>query len=67
KLCCSGEGAQGNARVIHVGEKKGLEEELDKLQLAMAPAEDEPESVRGLTTRARLVERIQQLGEGVFK
>ncbi|MCI43112.1 hypothetical protein A2U01_0064349, partial [Trifolium medium] len=28
----------------------------------MAPAEDEPESVRGLTTRARLVERIQQLG-----
>ncbi|MCI56893.1 hypothetical protein A2U01_0078144, partial [Trifolium medium] len=33
----------------------------------MAPAEGEPESVRRLTTRAQLVERIQQLGEGVFK
>ncbi|MCI95611.1 hypothetical protein A2U01_0116909, partial [Trifolium medium] len=30
-------------------------------------AEGEPESVRGLTTQAQLVERIQQLGEGVFK
>ncbi|MCI69796.1 hypothetical protein A2U01_0091059, partial [Trifolium medium] len=27
----------------------------------------EPDSVRGLTTRAALVERIQHLGEGVFK
>ncbi|MCI76970.1 hypothetical protein A2U01_0098240, partial [Trifolium medium] len=54
-------------KAIHAREKKGLEEELGKLQSAMAPAEDEPESVRGLTTRARLVERIQQLGEGVFK
>ncbi|MCI94329.1 hypothetical protein A2U01_0115627, partial [Trifolium medium] len=41
-------------------EKKGLEEELGKLQSAMAPAEGEPESVRELTTRAQLVERIQQ-------
>ncbi|MCI70145.1 hypothetical protein A2U01_0091408, partial [Trifolium medium] len=32
----------------------------------MAPDEGEPESVQGLTTRAQLVERIQQLGEGVF-
>ncbi|MCI86403.1 hypothetical protein A2U01_0107684, partial [Trifolium medium] len=33
----------------------------------MAPIESELDSVRGLTTRAQLAERIQQLGEGVFK
>ncbi|MCI90693.1 hypothetical protein A2U01_0111987, partial [Trifolium medium] len=33
----------------------------------MTPAEGEPDSVRELTTRAALVERIQHLGEGVFK
>ncbi|MCI20425.1 hypothetical protein A2U01_0041587, partial [Trifolium medium] len=33
----------------------------------MAPAEDECDYVRGLTTRAELVERIKQLGEGIFK
>ncbi|MCI70266.1 hypothetical protein A2U01_0091529, partial [Trifolium medium] len=48
-------------------ERKKFEEELGKLQSAMAPAEGEPESVRGLTTQAQLVERVQQLGEGVFK
>ncbi|MCI72907.1 hypothetical protein A2U01_0094171, partial [Trifolium medium] len=48
-------------------EKKNLEEELIKLQSAMTPVEGEPDSVRGLTTRATLVERIQHLGEGVFK
>ncbi|MCI82179.1 hypothetical protein A2U01_0103453, partial [Trifolium medium] len=31
------------------------------------PAEGEPEFVQGLATRAQLVERIQQLGEGGFK
>ncbi|MCI75704.1 hypothetical protein A2U01_0096973, partial [Trifolium medium] len=51
----------------HAEEKKCLEEELGKLQSVVAPAEGEPESVRELTTRAQLVERIQQLGEGVFK
>ncbi|MCI79043.1 hypothetical protein A2U01_0100314, partial [Trifolium medium] len=45
----------------HTEEKKSLEEEFGKLQSAMAPAEGEPDSVRGLTTRAQLVERIQQL------
>ncbi|MCI67326.1 hypothetical protein A2U01_0088584, partial [Trifolium medium] len=54
-------------KASHAEEKKGLEEEVGKLQSAMAPAEGEPESVRELTTRAQLVERIQQLGEGVFK
>ncbi|MCI60612.1 hypothetical protein A2U01_0081868, partial [Trifolium medium] len=33
-------------------EKKSLEEELNKLQSVMTPAEGEPDSVRGLTTRA---------------
>ncbi|MCI58062.1 hypothetical protein A2U01_0079315, partial [Trifolium medium] len=33
----------------------------------MAPAEGEPESIQGLATRAQLVDRIQQLREGVFK
>ncbi|MCI78502.1 hypothetical protein A2U01_0099772, partial [Trifolium medium] len=51
----------------HAEEKNGLERELGKLQYAMAPAEGEPDSVRGLMTRAELVDRIQQLGEGVFK
>ncbi|MCI67558.1 hypothetical protein A2U01_0088817, partial [Trifolium medium] len=37
------------------------------LQSALAPAEGEPESVRELTTQAQLIERIQLLGEGVFK
>ncbi|MCI57269.1 hypothetical protein A2U01_0078520, partial [Trifolium medium] len=54
-------------KASHVEVKKSLEEELGKLQSAIAPAEGEPEFVRGLTTRAQLVERIQQLGEGVFK
>ncbi|MCI45404.1 hypothetical protein A2U01_0066643, partial [Trifolium medium] len=54
-------------KASHAEEKKSLEEELGKLQSAMAPAEGEPESVRGLITRAQLVERIQQLGEDVFK
>ncbi|MCH81210.1 hypothetical protein A2U01_0001994 [Trifolium medium] len=54
-------------KASHAEEKKSLEEELGKLQSAIAPAEGEPESVQGLSTRAQLVERIQQLGEGVFK
>ncbi|MCI84778.1 hypothetical protein A2U01_0106056, partial [Trifolium medium] len=48
-------------------ERKKFEEELNKVQSALAPAEGEPDSVQGLATRAHLVERIQQLGEGVFK
>ncbi|MCI71714.1 hypothetical protein A2U01_0092977 [Trifolium medium] len=44
-----------------------MEEELSKLQSVMTPAEGEPDYVRGLTTRAAFIERIQQLGEGVFK
>ncbi|MCI95170.1 hypothetical protein A2U01_0116468, partial [Trifolium medium] len=51
----------------HAEEKKGLKGELGKLQSAMDPAEGEPESVQELITRAQLMERIQQLGEGVFK
>ncbi|MCI04304.1 hypothetical protein A2U01_0025351 [Trifolium medium] len=51
----------------HAEEKIGLEEELGKLQSVVASAEGEPESVRELTTRSQLVERIQQLGDGVFK
>ncbi|MCI83013.1 hypothetical protein A2U01_0104287, partial [Trifolium medium] len=43
----------------HAEEKKNLEEEFRKLQSAMTPAESEPDSVRELTTRAALVERIQ--------
>ncbi|MCI58899.1 hypothetical protein A2U01_0080154, partial [Trifolium medium] len=57
----------GESEAGRAEERKKFEEELSKLQSAMAPAEGEPESVRGLTTRAQLVERIQQLGEGVFK
>ncbi|MCI94421.1 hypothetical protein A2U01_0115719, partial [Trifolium medium] len=40
-----GESEAGRAK-----EKKNFEEELGKLQSAMALAEGEPESVRGLTT-----------------
>ncbi|MCI96303.1 hypothetical protein A2U01_0117603, partial [Trifolium medium] len=57
----------GDLRTIHAEEKKKLEDEIRDLRLAMASAADEPESTRGLTTRAELVERIKKLGEDVFK
>ncbi|MCI62522.1 hypothetical protein A2U01_0083779, partial [Trifolium medium] len=57
----------GDLEAGRAEERKSFEEELGKLQSAMTPAEGEPESVQGLTTRVQLVERIQQLGEGVFK
>ncbi|MCI95411.1 hypothetical protein A2U01_0116709, partial [Trifolium medium] len=48
----------GDLKVGHAEERKSFEEEFGKLKSAMAPAEGEPESARGLTTRAELVERI---------
>ncbi|MCI97413.1 hypothetical protein A2U01_0118714, partial [Trifolium medium] len=41
----------GDSEAGRAEERKSLEEELGKLQSALAPTEDEPESVRGLTTR----------------
>ncbi|MCI61353.1 hypothetical protein A2U01_0082610, partial [Trifolium medium] len=46
----------GNSEVSRAEERKNFEEELFKLQSAISPAEGEPESVRGLTTRAQLVD-----------
>ncbi|MCI41082.1 hypothetical protein A2U01_0062315, partial [Trifolium medium] len=57
----------GDLKAGHAEERKSFEEELGKLMSVMAPAEGEPESVRGLTTRAELFERIQKLGNDVFK
>ncbi|MCI92148.1 hypothetical protein A2U01_0113444, partial [Trifolium medium] len=45
----------GDLRTSHAEEKKKLEDEIRGLKLAMTSAADEPESTRGLTTRAELV------------
>jgi predicted RNase H-like nuclease (RuvC/YqgF family) len=47
-------------------EKKKLEEEIQSLKLAMAPAEDETENTRELSSRADFVARIRKLGESVL-
>ncbi|MCI89906.1 hypothetical protein A2U01_0111195, partial [Trifolium medium] len=47
-------------------ERKKLQEELGALQLSMTPVEDEPETSRGLSTRAELIERILVLGQDVL-
>ncbi|MCH82826.1 hypothetical protein A2U01_0003638 [Trifolium medium] len=52
-------------RASHTEEKKNLVEELGKLKSAMAPAEGEPATVEGLTTRGELVGVIKSLGEKV--
>ncbi|MCI88331.1 hypothetical protein A2U01_0109618, partial [Trifolium medium] len=57
----------GDLKVGHAEERKSFEEELGKLKSVMAPADGEPESVRGLTACAELVERIQKLENDVFK
>jgi hypothetical protein len=46
--------------------KKKLEEEIQSLKLAMAPAEDETENTRELSSRADLVARVRKLGESVL-
>ncbi|MCI62018.1 hypothetical protein A2U01_0083275, partial [Trifolium medium] len=55
----------GDLRTGHADEKKNLEEELGKVKSVMAPAEDEPVSAQGLTTRVELVGVIKSLGEKV--
>ncbi|MCI03048.1 hypothetical protein A2U01_0024082 [Trifolium medium] len=47
-------------------EKKRFEDEIGELKLAVAPAADEPETARGLTTRVELVEVIKSLGKKVL-
>jgi hypothetical protein len=47
-------------------EGKRSEEEIKRLQLALAPAEDETENTRELATRADLVARIRKLGDSVL-
>ncbi|MCI08720.1 hypothetical protein A2U01_0029799, partial [Trifolium medium] len=56
----------GDLKTSHDEENKKSEEELGNLKSAMAPADGEPESVRGLTTRAQLVERIQHSWENAL-
>jgi cell division protein FtsB len=43
-----------------------LEEEIKLLKAAMAPAEDETENTRGLSTRAEFVARVRKLGDSVL-
>ncbi|KAK2428729.1 hypothetical protein QL285_027227 [Trifolium repens] len=45
---------------------KKLEEEMASLKLAMAPAEDETENTREMSTRAEFVARIRKLGDSVL-
>ncbi|MCI68835.1 hypothetical protein A2U01_0090096, partial [Trifolium medium] len=47
-------------------ERKKLQEQLGALQLSMTPVEDEPETARGLSTRAELIEKIRVLGQDVL-
>jgi hypothetical protein len=47
-------------------EKKKLEEEVSRLTLIMAPAEDETENTRELLSRADLVARVRKLGDSVL-
>jgi cell division protein FtsB len=48
------------------GERKRLEEEIRLLKAAMAPAEDETENTRELSTRAEFVARVRKLGDSVL-
>lgn len=45
---------------------KKLEEEMASLKLAMAPAEDETDNTREMSTRAEFVARIRKLGDSVL-
>jgi hypothetical protein len=45
-----------------VGERDKLEEEVSRLKAAMAPAVDEPDTTRDLSSRAELVGEIRLLG-----
>jgi hypothetical protein len=47
-------------------ERKKLEEEIQALKLAMAPAEDETENTRELSSRADFVARVRKLGDSVL-
>jgi cell division protein FtsB len=47
-------------------EKKKLEGEVELLKSAMAPAEDEIENTRDLSTRADFVGRVRKLGDSVL-
>ncbi|KAK2456095.1 hypothetical protein QL285_003491 [Trifolium repens] len=47
-------------------EKKKLEEEIQSLKLAMAPAEDETENTRELSSRADFVAHVRKLGDSVL-
>jgi hypothetical protein len=47
-------------------EKKKLAEEIQTLKLAMAPADDETENTRELSSRADFVARIRRLGDSVL-
>jgi hypothetical protein len=49
-----------------VEEKKKNEEDIRLLKLAMAPAGDETENTRDLTTRAEFVARVRKLGDSVL-
>jgi hypothetical protein len=46
-------------------ERKKFEEEIKLLKSAMAPAEDETENNRDLSTRADFVARVRKLGDSV--
>jgi cell division protein FtsB len=47
-------------------ERKKLEEEIRTLKLAPAPADDETENTKELSTRADFVARIRKLGDSVL-
>jgi hypothetical protein len=47
-------------------ERKKFEEEIRSLKSAMAPAEDETENTRELSTRAEFVARVRKLGDSVL-
>jgi cell division protein FtsB len=47
-------------------ERKRFEEEISRLKLAMAPAEDETDNTKDLSTRAELVARVRKLGDSVL-
>jgi chromosome segregation ATPase len=47
-------------------ERKKFEEEIRSLKSAMAPAEDETENTRELSTRAEFVARVRKLGDYVI-
>jgi cell division protein FtsB len=47
-------------------ERKRFVEEISRLKLAMAPAEDETDNTRDLSTRAQFVARVRKLGDSVL-